>query len=37
MMLIPLNVLYGISIVLAAIFGPKASKPGSVSEEGYER
>lgn len=37
MMAIPLNVLYWFSILLAAIFGPKAPKPGTVTEDGYER
>lgn len=37
MMAIPLNALYWVSIVLAAIFGPKAYKPGEKTEDGYER
>ncbi len=37
MMLIPLNVLYWISIGLAALFGPKPPPPpGTVNEEGFE-
>ncbi len=38
MMLIPLNVLYWMSIGLAALFGPKPPPPpGTVSEDGFER
>lgn len=37
MMAVPLNVLYWLSIILAAIFGPKALKPGERTPDGYER
>ena len=38
LMAIPLNVFYWISVVLAAIFGPKPPPPvGSVTEDGFER
>jgi sec-independent protein translocase protein TatC len=37
MMAIPLNVLYWVSILLAMLFGPKAPKPGELTEDGYER
>lgn len=37
MMMIPLNVLYWISILIAMVLGPKAPKPGTVTEDGFER
>jgi sec-independent protein translocase protein TatC len=37
MMAVPLNVLYWVSILLAMLFGPKAPKPGELTEDGYER
>ena len=37
MMAIPLNVLYWFSILISMVLGPKAPKPGGLTEDGYER